>query len=67
MVTGSRSDNADLWTGLALVAAGLVLLMVVVLTPHNNTMPFPGTANAWPITAQPMEPTTPFEAPLGPG
>jgi hypothetical protein len=42
----------------------LVLALLVLFTPRNDTTPNPDTTNAGPTTAQPVQPTpTPKMAP----
>ena len=58
--TNSRinwESRSRLWSAACLVAVGLVLAVLVALTPHNDTMPPNDTTNAGPTTAQPVQPT----------
>lgn len=45
------------WPAIALVAAALVLMLLVVMTPHNDTTPDPDTTNSGPSIVQPVQPT----------
>jgi hypothetical protein len=56
MATDRHLVRRGSWAGIALVAAGLLLALLVVLTPHNDTMPTNDTNNAGPTTAQPVQP-----------
>jgi hypothetical protein len=54
---GNRGGNRWLLIGLALGAA-IMLLFLVLMTPSNETTPYPDTTNAGPSVVQPV-PTTP--------
>ena len=52
-----RESRSGLWIGGLLVAVGLILAVLVALTPYNDTMPTNDTNNAGPTTTQPVQPT----------
>ena len=56
MARDTRRGMDGSWAGVALVAAGLVLALLVVLTPQNKTTPANDTTNAGSTTAQPVQP-----------
>ena len=62
MAIDTREGRSAFWDGAALVAAGLVLALLVVLTPSNDTLPKPDTNNAGPTTA-PVRPSAPKTEP----
>jgi hypothetical protein len=53
----NRESRSRLWIGALPVAVGLILAVLVALTPHNDTMPMNDTNNAGPTTTQPVQPT----------
>ena len=50
----SRRSRSELWVGTMLVAVGLILAVLVALTPYDDTAPTNDTSNAGPTTAQPV-------------
>ena len=54
--TLNRESRSGLWIGGLLVAAGLILAVLVALTPYNDTTPTNDTNNAGPTTTQPVQP-----------
>ena len=53
----NRDSRSGLWIGGLLVALGLILAVLVALTPYNDTMPTNDTNNAGPTTTRPVQPT----------